>query len=183
MDSLNSNQISITTKVNKEDIYSLNKSSEVKSICLIIFNWDFRGKGRLPGLKNDVKRITDTFQGLGFDVLIQENKTADEIRNILYNIRKRLNQKQNSFVCFLLSRGFKVSTTIDSESGQIEVDGDSGIIGVDGRGLLIVKELLELFNNQSCEQFALKPKLFFILGCRACKLLFKHILPYFEDLF
>ncbi len=178
MENLNLSKINITTTVNKDDIYHVNSSADAKNICLIILNWDYsvvvhgnvqtnnQGRGSLPGFKSDAKILSDTFRKLGFKVIIQENKSVDEIRNIMSNIRKILNNKQNAFVCFFLCRGFGVSTTIDTEDGLMEVDGECGVVGVDGMGLLIVKELLEMFNNKNCEQFAHKPKLFFILSCR-----------------
>jgi len=164
MEASDSNKISVS--IDKEDIYQINTTPELKSICLIICNRNFNGNADLPGYENDVNRLSTLFRDFGFRIELHENKTADQMRQILNNTRRILNQKQNAFVCILLSHGISVRTLVNTSNGQMEAEGETVIAGVDGNGLLITKDILEMFNNNNCKQFASKPKLFFIQCCR-----------------
>jgi hypothetical protein len=197
MGSKNSKIKSVINKEDYYPIVDKNCTTQTeKSLCLIINNWDFKeltrkqkglpkghkqeGENDLPGYIGDVNRLSKNFESFGFHIekikenvngveveKIAENKTAEQMRNIIAHTSKKLNSKQKAFVCVLLSHGDNVAATImDENKRKIELDGETQIFGVDGKSLLVIRDIVSLFNNEKCKNFLNIPKLFFILSCR-----------------
>ena len=121
-------------------------------IALIItnINWqkDTKFKDR-PGAEDHEKRLSETFEKLGYNVVPNRNFTGQEMKDCLSSVAKFLiNREHDSFICCISSHG-------DASS----------IVGVDG-ALVKVGDLAKIVNGSGCPKLNGKPKMFFIQACR-----------------
>ena len=114
----------------------------------IIFNNSSGSKPR-PGTGKDRCKLKELFKYLKYEVITEENKSADEMFNILTQINQDpKNQTFDSFVCCFLSHG----------------DGNS-IHGCDGKSSLPYTTIWSVFGKE-CSTLRNKPKIFIIQSCQ-----------------
>ncbi|XP_023220484.1 caspase-2-like [Centruroides sculpturatus] len=119
--------------------------------CVILNNFNFNyNEDKRYGSEEDVTMLNITFMYLGYEVVLYEDKTAYEIKNIFENISKdRKNYSADSCVVVIMSHG------------------SEGIIYGTCGGEVILEEIYEHFNNETCDIMRHgKPKIFFIQACR-----------------
>ena len=87
--------------------------------CFILANNEFENDGRicgygpgqdvnLPGYVKDVERLTNTFQALKFDVHVERNKTAEDMKAIVRHWSSIVDYKHSECaIVILLSHGGK----------------------------------------------------------------------------
>jgi hypothetical protein len=121
--------------------------------AIIINNKKFHHCLDMPvrtGTDKDAACLQQTFTKLGFNVKLEHNKSAHDMRDILTRYAKMDHSQNDAFVCCILSHG------------------EDGIIyGTDQS--VDIEHLIQPFKfNRS---LAGKPKLFFIQACRGTKLM------------
>ncbi|XP_043854683.1 caspase-8 [Dromiciops gliroides] len=133
-------------------------SSKPRGYCLIISNFDFQ-RARMGRLENqnlkdrkgtdvDEAVLQSTFKELHFEIVILQDRTAEQIHQDLQNFQEKNHEDKDCFVCCLLSHG------------------DRGTIyGIDGQEVAI-KDLTSYFSSSKCPSLAGKPKVFFIQACQ-----------------
>ncbi|XP_065644467.1 caspase-3-like [Hydra vulgaris] len=118
-------------------------------ICVIISNNSFDNMKERNGTKVDLQRLDETFSMLNFEVIKEEDKTRDEMYQI---IEKCGNKKDiDCFVCCILSHG------------SLEA-----VYGIDG-GILTFKKMRSAIKNNPSNLLKEKPKIFFIQACQGDK--------------
>ncbi|OCT71262.1 hypothetical protein XELAEV_18034239mg [Xenopus laevis] len=118
--------------------------------CIIINNKIFdkiTGMGARNGTDIDARELLRCFKGLGFDVNVYNNKSCEEMENLLRTVAQQDHKDSACFACIFLSHG---------EEGLI--------YGTDGA--MPIKVLTTLFRGDNCRSLVGKPKLFFIQACR-----------------
>ncbi|XP_019863690.1 PREDICTED: caspase-3-like, partial [Amphimedon queenslandica] len=134
--------------------YDVNKTGE-HGVVLIINNVHFEGKdiGDRKSSYEDAKRLKEVFEGLRYQVVVQEDLKAEEIKTRIRGIAAGLvTKKHDSFICCILSRG-------NSE----------GIEGVDHK-TVTVPELANIVNSKECSALHGKPKIFLFQGDRGTEI-------------
>lgn len=97
----------------------------------------------------DKENLGQVLQHLGFETLIVENQTAEEIRTTLKSFAQRNEHKtRDACVVALLTHG-----------------SEGSIYGRDGETVLI-QDIFSYFDNAHCPNLRNKPKIFFIQACR-----------------
>ncbi|XP_078696881.1 caspase-3-like [Branchiostoma floridae x Branchiostoma belcheri] len=128
-------------------------TAQPRGIALIINNKTFSGRlNTRTGTDVDCSNLTRLFTFLNFDVKVEPNKSAAEIRHLLRQYSQVDHGSYDCFILTILSHGVE---------GQI--------YGTDGQ-LLPVKEITAFFNNRFCKTLVGKPKLFFLQACRGDKM-------------
>ena len=117
-------------------------------VCVIISNMKFTVHSDREGTDKDEKNLSRTFRYLGYDVVIYQNRKAQEILGIFHELQKRDFSNDDSLVCCILSHG---------EEGKI--------FGTDGIPFEL-DDVTNLFTANECPKLQGKPKLFFIQACR-----------------
>ena len=116
--------------------------------CCIIFNNSFGPRLR-PGTGKDLNELKELFKYLKYEVIIEEDKSADEMFNILTQINQdSKNQNFDSFVFCFLSHG----------------DGNS-IHVYDGKSSLPYTTIWSVFGKEH-STLRNKPKIFIIQSCQ-----------------
>ncbi|XP_074089748.1 caspase-7 [Macrotis lagotis] len=118
--------------------------------CIIINNKQFEertGMGTRTGTDIDAGRLSKCFQNLGFDMLVCNNLSCENMKSLLKKVSQEDHSNFACFACILLSHG---------EEDQI--------YGTDG--LIPIKDLTVHFRGDKCRSLLGKPKLFFIQACR-----------------
>ncbi|XP_041041760.1 caspase-3b isoform X2 [Carcharodon carcharias] len=127
-----------------------NMNYEHTGMCVIFNNKNFHpktGMDKRNGTDVDAGNLVKTFQKLGFQVVVHNDQTCNEMVEKLKNAAKRDHSQMASFVCIFLSHG------------------DDGLLyGTDGAQE--IKELTSIFKGDQCRTLVGKPKLFFIQACR-----------------
>jgi hypothetical protein len=153
-----------TTIMMKSSIYTPQKArfvdeceyrmnNKYRGIALIINNKKFHPSLDMPvrtGTDKDAASLQKTFYKLGFNVQLEHNKTAYDMRDMLSKLGKLDHSDYDCFVCCILSHG---------EEGLI--------YGVDQS--VEIEHLIAPFKSN--RTLAGKPKLFFIQACRGTKLM------------
>ncbi|XP_075036228.1 caspase-8-like [Mixophyes fleayi] len=127
-------------------------SSKKPGTCLIINNFKF-AKAKLDmkdrhGTEQDKESLCNVFSKLGFQVCIEEDLKGNEIMSTVQSYRDWNHEKNDCFICCLLSHGNK------------------GIIyGTDGQTVRI-RDITNCFCSSLCPSLKGKPKLFFIQACQ-----------------
>ncbi|OCT99581.1 caspase-3 isoform X2 [Xenopus laevis] len=134
-------------------VYNMNYKQ--KGLCLILcmetFHKDLKEKGvGARNSKNDKKELESIFTEMGFEVRLEENKTADDIENLLTDIAKEDHSGRGCFACVVMSHGDKDFFYASDQEYQIDA-------------------LAEPFRGEKCKSLFGKPKLFFIQACRGNK--------------
>ncbi|XP_069571840.1 caspase-3-like isoform X1 [Brachyistius frenatus] len=122
--------------------------------CLIINNKNFNhstGMSVRNGTDVDVGCVVKTFSSLGYEIRVSNDRTVEEMKQLMSNVSKEDHGSRASFVCVLLSHG------------------DEGLIyGTDGHERF--ETLIQCFKGNRCRSLVGKPKLFFIQACRGSAL-------------
>ena len=133
---------------NCSDDYSM--TSHPHGFAVIINNTNFCGNLKTrEGSEIDEENLSETFRFLGYDVLIYQDCSAQQMQDIFKMIvreKKIVLDAHDSFVCCILSHG---------SNGKI-VASDSEPVD-----LKVITSTL-----QSCKELCGKPKMFFIQACR-----------------
>lgn len=153
----------VTTKWLSNDVYSMKKLKRGR--CVIISNQVFNGPLKrdthgilrciLParqGTAKDVKDLTSLFQQLHFTVQEHNERTAQQIDELLKSEARHSDHKDaDCFILIICSHGTS-----------------KGIYGVDGK-VITYEEIGAIFNAQSCPNLATKPKIIFLQACHGEK--------------
>ncbi|XP_030058570.1 caspase-7 [Microcaecilia unicolor] len=118
--------------------------------CVIINNKNFdaqTGMATRGGTDKDAGELFHCFKRLGFEVATYNDRTCDQMQNLLKHAAEESHHDCACFACILLSHG---------EEGLI--------YGTDGS--ISIKTLTSLFRGDNCKSLVGKPKLFFIQACR-----------------
>ncbi|XP_052286798.1 caspase-14-like isoform X2 [Dreissena polymorpha] len=107
-----------------------------------------------PGSEKDVNKLTGFFRDeLGYELEVaQDNMTRHQLRNCLENARTKIDTRFYCFICIVMAHG-----------------DETGIMTSDDK-VQPYNEILETFDNKSMQNFAGRPKLFFINACRGNRL-------------
>ena len=115
----------------------------------IIFNNAFDGPKRRTGTGKDRSEIKELFKELKYEVIIEENKSGNEMLNILIRVNKDpKNDYFDSLVCCFLSHG-----------------DENSIHGHDGKSSLPYASIWSLFGQESSTLHN-KPKIFIVQSCQ-----------------
>ncbi|XP_020777763.2 caspase-3-like [Boleophthalmus pectinirostris] len=120
-------------------------------LCLIINNENFQGEmDTLTGGQLDVNAAKKTFGNLGYEVIVEQNLTVQEMRKQMLKISKLDHSGYASFACVILSHGHQ------------------GVVsGIDG--IVPFEDLTIYLKGERCPTLLGKPKLFFIDTCQGSK--------------
>ena len=129
----------------KKEGYDMTKNP--RGECLIISNRNFQKANSVrKGAEQDVEQLRKTFQWLQFNVNIEEDCSATQIKQHIDKYSKMSHESFDCFVCCILSHG-----NLEEIHG---VDGDP----------IYTYNIMKSF--EKCETLVGKPKLFFIQACR-----------------
>ena len=153
------NKLDEATEVNRRDIEKLSLSYSMnypkRGIALIINNEKFDPRTTLGdrcGSIRDVERLKKVLADkLQFDVIIRNNKTVRQMKNIFEDISKTDHTQNDCFLCAILSHG---------KDGSI-------IYGTDDS--VNLNDLISYILPNKCTSLTGKPKLFFVQACRGTK--------------
>ncbi|XP_074155179.1 caspase-10 isoform X2 [Sminthopsis crassicaudata] len=124
-------------------------TSKHRGLCIIFNNCTFKTMDYREGSCKDAGELNSVFKWLGFTVTIHENKTKEEMENILHLCKNdSKHQESDCFVCCILTHG---------NSGCVYSSDDKSIA---------IKELLNYFTANQCPGLINKPKLFFFQACQ-----------------
>ena len=129
-----------------------------RGFCLILENENFsqqspstRGLGRRIGSAVDSQQLMDTFQGLGFQVILRKDLGMKALRLTLKQVASLDHTNSDCFVCIVLTHG------------------DHGILyASDNR--YPIDNLFKYFLGNVCPTLVGKPKMFFIQACQGNRL-------------
>lgn len=127
--------------------------NKYRGYAVIFNNKKFNNSLDMPlrsGTDKDAANLEKTFHKLGFNVILEHNNTAHEMRDLLNKLARSDHSENDCFVCCILSHG------------------EEGIIyGIDRE--VEIEQLISPFKLS--RSLAGKPKLFFIQACRGTKLM------------
>uniref|UniRef100_A0A8C1MZV8 Caspase-8 n=1 Tax=Cyprinus carpio TaxID=7962 RepID=A0A8C1MZV8_CYPCA len=132
------------------EIQQYEMKGDRRGVCLIINNYDFSActLGNREGTDIDKESLKVVFKWLGFEVLVEQDCSRNQILQGLRSLAARDHTPADCVVCCVLSHG------------QVK-----GIFGVDGE-IVTFRELIETLSPNHCPSLYKKPKLFFIQACR-----------------
>ncbi|XP_071950579.1 caspase-6-like [Antedon mediterranea] len=128
------------------EIYAMTHTP--RGICLIINNVDFKGLTTRDGSDKDEENLKRVFKEFGFKIVSKRNQTAQEMKDVMDEMRRKDHKDYDCFVCCILSHG-----------------GYDMVYGSDGEACMIF-DLTASVGANSCKSLNLKPKVFFIQACR-----------------
>lgn len=97
----------------------------------------------------DKENLAQVLQHLGFEVVVIENRTAEEIKTTLQSFAQRTEHKtRDACIVALLTHGH-----------------EGCIYGRDG-GTIKIEDIFSYFDNANCPNLRNKPKIFFVQACR-----------------
>ncbi|XP_071479484.1 caspase-3-like [Diadema antillarum] len=137
-------------QLDPKENYSMNLRD--KGMAFILNNNDFVDRGKRNGSEVDVKNVTHVFKEIGYEIVVKQDLTADEIRDALASLKTEIRSFHTSAVLVFMSHG-------DRE----------GICGKDG-SVISVEEIKEIFSGRNCPDLRGKPKIFFFQACRGDKM-------------
>uniref|UniRef100_A0A1X7UG16 Caspase family p20 domain-containing protein n=1 Tax=Amphimedon queenslandica TaxID=400682 RepID=A0A1X7UG16_AMPQE len=130
--------------------YKVNETGK-HGVVLIINNVYFKDENKANRISSDkdAERLEELFEGLLYQVVVQNDLTAEEIKTTISGIAAgSVTKKHDSFICCILSHG-----------------NPAGIEGVDGE-TVTVAELVKSVISTKCSALRGKPKIFFFQACR-----------------
>ena len=134
--------------------YQIYKGNNLPGIGLIFTNETFTNFPNRDGAKNDGNNFSDLFKMMGLRIYKYDDKTSDEIINILAeNARDDLSDIEM----------FAVAFSTHGDKGDI-------LYGSDNTPFSLYKQVINLFKISNCPFLRGKPKLFFIQACRGDKI-------------
>ena len=94
-------------------------------------------------------KLKDVFEMLRFDVSVQLDKTASEIKELMAYFSTQVDHAAyNCFVCFILTHG-KLGKVYGSDGATVDI-----------------MRLTSCFKGDTCPSLVGKPKLFFVQACQ-----------------
>lgn len=136
---------------NTEEVYSMRR--ECRGLVYLINNEQFLTPldDRI-GTKFDRDNLKKLFTDLHFEVTVENDLTAEEIRNHTESISKCDKMKDSDcFIFIILTHG-----------------DEQGVCGIDGISVPVTT-LTEMFEPNNCPEMNEKPKIFLIQACRGDK--------------
>ncbi|XP_071949585.1 caspase-8-like [Antedon mediterranea] len=136
-----------------------------RGICLIINNIKFQEESQMKERTSseiDEDELRRVFKYLGFIVEVKRDQTAQEMKDVMDEMRRRDHSQYDCFVCCLLSHG---------RLGEVA--------GSDGKTCNIL-QLAGNLRADKCESLNAKPKVFFIQACRDKKMEDDSLHKYFD---
>ncbi|KAM5191853.1 caspase-3-like isoform 2-T2 [Mantella aurantiaca] len=128
--------------------YKLDSSE--KGLCLILnmenFSFEAKCLRQRTGTQKDEEDLRKIFTAIGFEVRVEQDKTADEVYKILNSAAQEDHKQRSSFVCVVLSHG--------DENGFYAKD-----------DYFENENMFKLFKGNKCRSLGGKPKIFFIQAC------------------
>lgn len=122
-----------------------------RGLALIINNEHFVDHEQWSGIDRDEDNVVEIFRFLGYRVRVHRECTAKEIKGTFDNINALADDKDDSFICYILSHGIE-NVVYGSDSNEVYVksiqEGDS------------LEERL-----YKCEKLSKKLKLLFVDTC------------------
>ncbi|XP_041847759.1 caspase-8 [Melanotaenia boesemani] len=130
------------------EYYSL--THKPRGLCVVINNEHFTGPNlrTRAGTQADANALKTVFTRLGFQVVIHNNLTAEEIRRNIHTLGTRRFSDDDALVLCVLSHGEK-GCVYGSDEKEVRL-----------------QELTESFRSGRAPTLAGKPKLFFIQACQ-----------------
>ncbi|XP_072473366.1 caspase-10 isoform X2 [Notamacropus eugenii] len=120
-----------------------------RGYCIIFNNSEFQTMNFREGSDKDVAELTSVFEWLEFTVTTYDNKTKEEMEEILTQCSVNPeHQDSDCFVCFVLTHG---------ESGSVFSSDEKSIA---------ILDLTSYFRAHRCPGLKNKPKLFFFQACQ-----------------
>ncbi|GFO02264.1 caspase-3-like [Plakobranchus ocellatus] len=135
-----------------EDLYF--HHSQSKGLAVLIINMGENDQRR--GADKDGDLLKEMFSHLGFQTLVFQNKSSNDLLRELKNV----SMEQLSYIdCFAVA-----ISTHGREAQTKEKVMEDVIVTADGK--IKTKVILEMFADHKCPQLINKPRLFFIQACR-----------------
>ena len=140
------------------DLPSLSRYDEHKTechgYCLIINNRKFEQNDEAyrEGSEQDVERLSNLFESLGFEVIIKSDLERHKIEEVAQEYGGKNHDKFVAFVLIVMSHG----------------DDEGCIVGVDNRPVS-VRALMKEFQAERCPSLKGKPKILIIQTCRGSR--------------
>ncbi|XP_065934127.1 caspase-6-like [Magallana gigas] len=132
---------------NTEEVYSMRRKR--RGLVYLINNELFDALPRRYGTEFDRDDLTKLFTDLHFEVIVENNLTAEEIRKKTESISKCDKIKNSDcFIFIILTHG-----------------DEKGVCGIDGESVP-VSTLTEMFEPHNCPEMNEKPKVFLIQCCQ-----------------
>ncbi len=114
-----------------------------RGICYIINNYF------TIGTYKETQRLRNIIKQLHFQVIIEKNKSINEILDNLKNYAKSYQQNDyDAFMFMIISYKNKNNELVDLENGTLKIN-----------------ELIEIFNDDNCPKMKEKPRVFFFNLC------------------
>ena len=133
----------------RDDILKYKMSTSPRGIAVIINNKNFERMSNRLGTDIDRDDLGKLFSKLKFDVEVYDDKTKDQIFEIVKKKGKSDHSRYDAFIFAILTHG------------------DEGLVyGIDG-GTLSITEITSKFKNN--QTLAGKPKIFFFQACQGEK--------------
>ncbi|XP_031628321.1 caspase-1-like [Contarinia nasturtii] len=157
--------------VPKRQIEYYYKMDHKKRGIALIFNhekfYDFDVTTRI-GTNIDRDRLHQTFSGLGFDVIIHNDRTEREIKTILQEVADMDHSDSDCLVVIMLSHGALIPF-VDYTTGEES----STILSHDLMGYIYAKDrqyplqtIWRYFTDENCPTLKNKPRIFIIQACQ-----------------
>ena len=140
------------------DLPSLSRYDEHKTecpgYCVIINNRKFEENDEAyrEGSEQDVERLSNLFESLGFEVVIKSDLERHKIEEVAQEYGGKNHNKFAAFVLIVMSHG----------------DDEGCIVGVDNRPVS-VRGLMKEFQAERCPSLKGKPKILIIQTCRGSR--------------
>ncbi|XP_046376844.2 caspase-3-like isoform X2 [Haliotis rufescens] len=141
-----------------------------RGLAVIINNEEFDPKtkfGNRNGSTKDAMNLKKMFEHLGFEVLLRNNLTGEEMVKTLQKVASNIDYdhtQADCFACAILSHGDNEDFPPLQPPYDAMLRHDI-IYGVDGT-IVPTRFLIANFNDECCPELEGKPRLFFIQACR-----------------
>jgi hypothetical protein len=132
--------------MDQENVYQM--KSKPRGVAVVINNKHFRTMNTRKGTDIDGKNLQHIFEKLGFNVLVREDQTGEQMQQIMRDLSTHNHESFDCFVLAILSHGI-----------------EGAIYGVDER-IIKIEHITAYFEGGRCPSLAGKPKLFFLQACR-----------------
>lgn len=122
----------------------------------LIFNMEhFKYMPTRRGTDRDEKHLEQCLRKLGFDVVVKENSTADQIKREIISAAQEDHRDDDCFLCVFLTHG---------DDGVIH--GSDSLTSKPHTSVKLQEDVFDQFRGEKCETLIGKPKIFVIQACR-----------------
>ncbi|XP_053535841.1 caspase-6 [Ictalurus punctatus] len=121
-----------------------------RGMALIFNHENFHGLKERRGTNKDRDKLTERFQGLGFEVNCHNDKSKAEVLKEIRKAAAANHADADCFVCIFLTHG---------EEGKINAYDDK----------IKIKEITDYFRGDQCNSLVGKPKIFIFQACAGDK--------------